>query len=139
MRINSSILAWASEKNPYCNFVEILELDVSQWSPNNQYSNTTQHNLTSASVSSIPSVASGAGSIQLTNAQVHGNAPTASPEFSGLTPTNTGSSGMSNNLSVLASSTTTTTKREPYLRNWFSSTASASPQSTSAVPNQTAQ
>lgn len=118
--------------------VEMLELDMSQWSPGNQYSNATQHNISTtsavgASMSSVASAGSGIGSIQLTNAQVHGNAPTASPEYSGLTPTNTGSSGMSNNLSALASSTTTTTKREPYLRNWFASAASSSPQSANAA------
>lgn len=135
-------MAWRSPNKKYDDCVEIVELDTSAWSTAiNQYSNATQQNISNtsmvgASMSSVASAGSGIGSIQLTSAQVHGNAPTASPEFSGLTPTNTGSSGMSNNLSVLASSTTTNTKREPYLRNWFTS---SSPQSNATAPNQSIQ
>lgn len=66
------------------------------------------------------------GSVHLTHVQVHGNAPTASPEISGLTPTHTGSSGTSNTQSTLGMGTAT--KREPYLQKWFL-TSSSSPQS----------
>lgn len=56
--------------------------------------------------------------------QIPGNAPTASPELSILTPTNTGS-GQS------------TTKREPYLRNWFMSSTSSSPSPAVTAPSAT--
>lgn len=74
-----------------------------------------------ASTNSVASAGSGIGSIHLTNVQLE-YAPTASPE---LSLTNTGSSA-SNNQSILGVGTTTTTKREPYLRNWFMSQSSAS-------------
>lgn len=124
--------------------IEIVELDLTQWSTSNPNLNSTHQNTSNtsavgASSSSVASTGSGIGSIHLTSVQIHGNAPTASPEFSGLTPTNTGSSGMSNNQSTLGTSNTATTKREPYLRNWFMSTSSSSPHSTAVAPNLPAQ
>lgn len=54
-----------------------------------------------------------------------GNAPTASPEFSGLTPMNTGSSGAS--AAAAAAAPSMTAKREPYHRNWFLSSSASTP------------
>lgn len=81
-----------------------------------------------ASTNSVASAGSGIGSIHLTNVQLE-YAPTASPE---LSLTNTGSS-VSNNQSILGMGTTT--KREPYLRNWFMSQSSASSHSANAASN----
>lgn len=107
---------------------EIVELDLTQWSPSNTSLNATQpsasHSMVGASTNSVASAGSGIGSIHLTNVQLE-YAPTASPE---LSLTNTGSSA-SNNQSILGIGTATTlstTKREPYLRNWFMSQSSAS-------------
>lgn len=88
----------------------------------------------SASNTSVVSAGSGSGigSIHLTNVQFHGNAPTASPEFSGLTPMNTGSS-ISNNQSL--SGTTPAPTKQPYLRNWFLSASSSSPNTGTAPHN----
>lgn len=72
--------------------------------------------------------ASGSRSNQLSGIQIHGTAPTASPEFSGLTPMNTGGSSVSNNNAI--NITTATTKREPYLRNWFMTSSTSSPNTT---------
>lgn len=98
---------------------EVVELDLTQWSPSNTSMNATQpsasHSMVGASTNSVASAGSGIGSIQLTNVQLE-YAPTASPE---LSLTNTGSSGVSNNQSILGMGTTS--KREPYLRNWFMS------------------
>lgn len=112
---------------------EIVELDLTQWSTSNPSLNATSalsnasNSAVGVSTGSVTSGGSAMGSVHLTHVQVHGNAPTASPEFSGLTPTHTGSSGMSNNQSTLGMGTAT--KREPYLQKWFS-TSSSSPQST---------
>ncbi|XP_031638378.1 F-BAR domain only protein 2 isoform X2 [Contarinia nasturtii] len=112
---------------------EIVELDLTQWSPSNTSLNATQpsasHSMVGASTNSVASAGSGIGSIQLTNVQLE-YAPTASPE---LSLTNTGSSGASNNQSILGMGTTT--KREPYLRNWFMSQSSASSHSANAASN----
>lgn len=112
---------------------EIVELDLTQWSPSNTSLNATQasasHSIVGASTNSVASAGSGIGSIHLTNVQLE-YAPTASPE---LSLTNTGSSGASNNQSILGMGTTT--KREPYLRNWFMSQSSASSHSANAVSN----
>lgn len=105
---------------------EIVELELTQWSPSNTSLNATQpsasHSIVGASTNSVASAGSGIGSIHLTNVQLeYGGAPTASPE---LSLTNTGSSGTSNNQSILGMGTAT--KREPYLRNWFMSQSSHS-------------
>lgn len=117
---------------------EIVELNLTQWSTSNPSLNAAigMSNISGAGIStgSVTSAGSAIGSIHLTNVQVHGNAPTASPEFSGLTPTNTGSSGMSNNQSVSGG----TTKREPYLQKWFMSTSSSSPHSAANAQNSNA-
>lgn len=112
---------------------EIVELDLTQWSPSNTSLNATQqpsasHSLVGASTNSVASAGSGIGSIHLTNVQLE-YAPTASPE---LSLTNTGST-VSNNQSILGMGTTT--KREPYLRNWFMSQSSASSHSANAISN----
>lgn len=111
---------------------EIVELDLTQWSPSNTSLNANQpsasHSLVGASTNSVASAGSGIGSIHLTNVQLE-YAPTASPE---LSLTNTGSS-VSNNQSILGMGTTT--KREPYLRNWFMSQSSASSHSANAASN----
>ncbi|XP_055325311.1 F-BAR domain only protein 2 isoform X4 [Sitodiplosis mosellana] len=111
---------------------EIVELDLTHWSPSNTSLNATQpsasHSMVGASTNSVASAGSGIGSIHLTNVQLE-YAPTASPE---LSLTNTGSS-VSNNQSTLGMGTTT--KREPYLRNWFMSQSSASSHSANAISN----
>lgn len=72
--------------------------------------NTTQLNASSGrgSIDTNQSI----GSIH----HIPGNAPTASPEISGLTPMNTGSS--------IAS---TSIKRDPFNRNWFLSSSASTP------------
>lgn len=114
------------------NNTEIVELDLTHWSPSNTSLNATQpsgsHSIVGASTNSVASAGSGIGSIHLTNVQLE-YAPTASPE---LSLTNTGSSA-SNNQSILGMGTTT--KREPYLRNWFMSQSSASSHSANAASN----
>lgn len=56
---------------------------------------------------------------------IPGNAPTASPELTVLTPTN-------------ISSDQSTTKREPYLRNWFMSSLSSSPSAATTAASENA-
>lgn len=118
--------------NVLMKLTEIVELDLTQWSPSNTSLNATQpsasHSMVGASTNSVASAGSGIGSIHLTNVQIE-YAPTASPE---LSLTNTGSS-VSNNQSTLGMGTTT--KREPYLRNWFMSQSSASSHSANAISN----
>lgn len=128
------------QTNPIPHFPEIVELDLTQWPNSNANLSTMQKTSGGAG--------SGSGMISTSLADVNqsiisssgtlGNAPTASPEFSGLTPMNTGSSGASATASATAAAAAAaaasmTTKREPYHRNWFLSSSASTPNPVSST------
>lgn len=109
-----------TKTKPLPTFPEIVELDLTQW-PNSNANLSTMQKTTSGAMMST-SLADVNQSI--ISGSTIGNAPTASPEFSGLTPMNTGSSGASAAAAVAPSATA---KREPYHRNWFLSSSASTP------------